>query len=97
MIKQNTHRISDYVTITVSLLKSARAGNDVGYGSGINWGIRPNGTKRNPNQAYIPYNKADRKNGFFPDKRKKGEKNCPIFKVVTKEYLPFLEVDLYIL
>lgn len=72
-------------TITVSLLKSARAGNDVGYGSGINWGIRPNGTKRNPNQAYIPYNKVDRKNGFFPDKRKKGEKNCPIFKVVTKE------------
>ncbi len=72
-------------TITVSLLKSKTRGGDVGYGSGINWGIRPNGTKRNKDQAYIPYNKPDRKKGFFPDERINGEKHCPIFKVVTKE------------
>lgn len=71
--------------IKVSLLKSKQAGADVGYGSGINWGIRPNGTKRNPNQAYIPYNVADRKKGFFPDEKKKGTEHYPLFKAVTKE------------
>lgn len=71
--------------IEVSLLKSKSRGSDVGYGSGVNWGIRQNGTKRNPNQAYIPYNKADKKKGFFPDERIKNTKSCPIFKVVTKE------------
>jgi len=72
-------------TLNVSLLKSKRGGFDVGYGSGINWGIRPNGEKRNKNQAYIPYNREDRRKGFFPDERVDGEKNYPIFKVVTKE------------
>lgn len=69
----------------ISLLKSKRHGNDVGYGSGVNWGIRKNGTKRDPNQAYIPYNKDDKKKGFFPDERIENTKSCPIFKVVTKE------------
>ena len=70
--------------IDISLLKAN--GIDTGYGSGINWGIRPNGTKRNPNQAYIPYNKKDRKDGFFPDRVNKDDKNCPMFKVITKEF-----------
>ena len=68
-------------TLKVSLL-GARG--DVGYGSSINWGIRSNGTKRNPNQAYIPYNKADRKEGFFPDRIHPDDKNCPVFRVITK-------------
>lgn len=68
--------------ITVSLLKAD--GSDTGYGSGVNWGIRKNGTKRNPSQAYIPYNVNDRVEGFFPDKVHKKDKNYPTFKVVTK-------------
>lgn len=68
--------------LRVSLLK---ANGDVGYGSGINWGIRPNGTKRNRNQAYIPYNVKNRKEGFFPDRLHPNDKNCPLFKVVTKD------------
>lgn len=68
--------------IRVSLLM-AKGG--VGYGSGINWGIRPNGTPRNRNQAYIPYNKADKKSGFFPERVNTGDKHCPLFKVITKE------------
>ncbi len=50
-------------TLNVSLLKAD--GSDTGYGSGINWGIRKNGTKRDQNQAYIPYNHKDKKAGFF--------------------------------
>lgn len=70
--------------ITVSLLKAD--GSETGYGSGINWGIRKNGTKRNPNQAYIPYNKDDKVIGFFPDRVFPEDKNCPIFKVITKDF-----------
>lgn len=69
-------------TLSISLLTSK---GKVGYGSGINWGIRPNGTKRDKDQAYIPYNIADRKDGFFPLKTNINEKNNPIFKVITKE------------
>ncbi len=53
-------------SLRISLLKADES--DTGYGSGINWGIRKDGTKRNKNQAYIPYNKNDRKVGFFPDR-----------------------------
>ena len=74
-------------TITVSLLRAD--GTDTGYGSGINWGIRKNGTKRNPNQAYIPYNKQDKVEGFFPDRLSPSDENCPIFKVITKDYGSF--------
>ncbi len=74
-------------TINVSLLKSD--GSDTGYGSGINWGIRKNGTKRNPNQAYIPYNKQDKVEGFFPDRLSPTDENCPIFKVITKDFGTF--------
>ena len=74
-------------TLTVSLLRAD--GSDTGYGSGINWGIRKNGTKRNPNQAYIPYNKHDKKEGFFPDRNSTYDINCPMFKVITKDYGSF--------
>ena len=68
--------------LNVSLLT---ADGKVGYGSGINWGIRPNGTKRDKDQAYIPYNSKDRRTGFFPDRIKPEDKNCPLFRVVTED------------
>lgn len=74
-------------TIKVSLLRAD--GSDTGYGSGINWGIRKNGTKRNPNQAYIPYNHQDKVDGFFPDRLSPDDENCPIFKVITKDFGSF--------
>lgn len=74
-------------TLTVSLLRAD--GTDTGYGSGINWGIRRNGTKRNPNQAYIPYNRQDKKPGFFPDRENPDDENCPMFKVITKDFGSF--------
>ncbi|MFI3263804.1 MAG: restriction endonuclease PLD domain-containing protein [Rikenellaceae bacterium] len=39
---------------------------DVGHGSGINWGHRRDGTKRDPNQTYIPLPRAIAKTGYFP-------------------------------
>lgn len=74
-------------TLEVSLLRAD--GSDTGYGSGINWGIRKNGTKRNQNQAYIPYNVKDRMPGFFPDRINPEDENCPIFRVITKDYGSF--------
>ncbi len=73
--------------INVSLLQAN--GEGTGYGSGINWGIRPNGTKRNPNQAYIPYNRKDRIAGFFPDRIHPSDENCPVFRVITKDFGEF--------
>ena len=49
--------------VTLSLLTSR---GDVGHGSGINWGIRRNGTKREPNQAYISVPVEIARSGFFP-------------------------------
>lgn len=68
-------------TAEISLLTAA---GDIGYGSSVNWGIRPNGTRRDPNQAYIPYNRADKVPGFFPDRVHPDDKNCPVFRVITK-------------
>lgn len=65
---ENYQTIEPVDTLEVSLLKAD--GSDTGYGSGVNWGIRKNGYKRNRNQAYIPYNVADHKDGFFPEDRK---------------------------
>ncbi len=73
--------------LNVSLLRAD--GSDTGYGSGINWGIRPNGTKRDTNQAYIPYNRHDKKPGFFPDRINSDDKNCPMFRVITKDFGSF--------
>lgn len=64
-------------------------GKDTGRGSGLNWGIRPNGTKRDLDQAYIPYNVQDKKDGFFPLKTDETMKNNPIFKVVPRDFFPF--------
>lgn len=74
-------------TLNVSLLVAS--GKDTGYGSGINWGIRRNGTKRDKNQSYIPYNNNDKKEGFFPDRINPDDKNCPMFKVITKDFGSF--------
>lgn len=74
-------------TLTVSLLVSN--GSATGYGSGVNWGIRRDGTKRNLNQAYIPYNEKDKKDGFFPDRVHPDDENCPMFKVITKDFGSF--------
>ncbi len=82
---ENFQTIEPVDTLEVSLLKAD--GSDTGYGSGVNWGIRKNGYKRNRNQAYIPYNVADHKDGFFPDVNADG--TYPVFKVVTKEYDAF--------
>lgn len=73
-------------TLQVSLLK---ANGDVGYGSGVNWGIRKNGTRRNRDQAYIPYNVACRKDGFFPGRINAEDENCPIFRVITSDFGSF--------
>lgn len=72
-------------SIEISLLKAD--GSDTGYGSGVNWGIRKNGYKRNRNQAYIPYNTGDQKEGFFPERNDDG--TFPVFKVVVKDYDAF--------
>ncbi len=74
-------------TCKISLLTAD--GKDTGHGSGLNWGIRPNGTKRDLDQAYIPYNVKDRKEGFFPLKTDENLKNNPIFKVVPIGFDPF--------
>ena len=73
--------------INVSLLTADGSG--TGYGSGVNWGIRQNGTRRNPNQAYIPYNRQDRVKDFFPDRNSPEDENCPMFKVITKDFGSF--------
>lgn len=73
--------------IQVSLLRAD--GSDTGYGSGINWGIRPNGTRRNKNQAYIPYNHQDKVKGFFPEKVNPDDNSYPIFRVITKDFGSF--------
>ena len=67
----------------------------VGRSSGPNWGFRSkegyidqHGNyvhyNRDRNQAYIPYNVRQHKEGFFPDRKNPGDKNCPLFKAVTK-------------
>ena len=71
----------------ISLLKAN--GKETGYGSGLNWGIRRNGTKRDRDQAYIPYNASDKIENFFPLKKHPYEKNNPLFKVVPKGFPPF--------
>lgn len=74
-------------TCKISLLTAD--GKETGHGSGLNWGIRPNGTKRDRDQAYIPYNAKDKKEGFFPLKNDPQTKNNPLFKVVPHGFPPF--------
>ena len=49
--------------VTLSLLQK---NGKVGHGSGINWGHRKNGIKREPNQTYIPLPSKIAKSNFFP-------------------------------
>lgn len=74
-------------TCKISLLTAD--GKKTGHGSGLNWGIRKDGTRRNRDQAYIPYNKSNQKEGFFPLKASSKEKHNPLFKVVPKDFPPF--------
>ena len=53
----------NFQNVSLSLL--TRSG-DVGFGSGINWGHRRNGMKREPNQAYISLPVKVARSGFFP-------------------------------
>lgn len=77
-------KLDPIASLTLSLLKADGSG--TGMGSGINWGIRKNGTLRDRNQAYIAYNQKDKVPGFFPDRISPDEKNCPMFVVITKDY-----------
>jgi hypothetical protein len=60
---EESKMLDRYESITLSLL--TRDGT-VGFGSGINWGHRRNGIKREPNQAYIPLPHKFAVSGFFP-------------------------------
>lgn len=82
---ENYRDLEPIDTLQISLLKAN--GEDTGYGSGVNWGIRKNGYKRNRNQAYIPYNVGDQKMEFFPPVNSEGK--YPIFKVIIKGYGAF--------
>lgn len=50
-------------SVSLSLLTHK---NDVGFGSGINWGHRKNGLRRELNQMYIPLPISIAQYGFFP-------------------------------
>lgn len=71
-------------TLKVSLLIAS--GSRTGNRSGVNWGNRPG---RDPNEAYIPYNKQDKKEGFFPEKNNANDRNYPRFRVITKDFGAF--------
>lgn len=68
-------RGSGITQVTLSLLTRSH---DVGFGSGINWGHRRNGIRREPNQAYIPLPIDVVRSGFFPLEKKH-------FSVVTDD------------
>jgi len=68
--------------VKLSLLKQD---GDVGFGSGINWGHRPNGIKREPNQMYIPLPAAISRSDFFPLEGNRAGKDNPHFSVLTDD------------
>lgn len=51
---------------------------DTGHGSNLNWGIRPDGTIRNKNQAYIRVPASIARSNFFPPRQRH-------FSVVTDD------------
>lgn len=69
VIKRIENEINDGIVkqnencVTLSLLTNK---GEVGHGSGINWGHRRNGTKRELNQAYISLPAKIARSGFFP-------------------------------
>ena len=65
---------------------------EVGFGSGINWGHRRNGTPRNPNQMYIslPVHVKKRHPNFFPIIGNRSGKGNPNFSVLTDDGIHFI-------
>jgi len=75
--------------VTLSLLTEK---GDVGFGSGINWGHRKDGTPRNPNQMYIslPVHIKRRHPGFFPIVGNPSGKGNPNFSVLSDDNINFI-------
>ena len=71
-------------SVTLSLLTDR---GDVGFGSGINWGHRADGTPRNLNQMYISLPTGVKRNfpGFFPIIGNPSGKGNPNFAVLTDD------------
>jgi hypothetical protein len=71
-------------SVTLSLLTDK---DDVGFGSGINWGHRKDGTPRNPNQMYIslPVHIKNAHPEFFPIIGNPSGKGNPNFSVLTDD------------
>jgi len=76
-------------SVTLSLLTDE---SDVGYGSGINWGHRKDGTPRNPNQMYIslPAHIKREHPGFFPIIGNRSGKGNPNFSVLSDDGVNFI-------
>lgn len=76
-------------SIRLSLLTSE---NDVGFGSGINWGHRRSATRREPNQMYIPLPASIKRNhpDFFPITADCSGKGNPNFSVLTDDGKNFI-------
>ena len=68
--------------VTLSLLTHH---GEVGFGSGINWGHRADGTKREPNQMYIPLPASIARSDFFPLVGNLSGKDNPHFSVLTDD------------
>ena len=76
-------------SVTLSLLTDK---GDVGFGSGINWGHRKDGTPRNPNQMYIslPAHVKRSNPGFFPIIGNRTGKGNPNFSVLSDDNINFI-------
>lgn len=60
------HWVENDRSVRISLL--SRDGS-LAQGSGLNWGLRKNEQRREPNQAYLAIRKTARKEGFLPEKK----------------------------
>jgi hypothetical protein len=80
---------SDAKSVNLSLLTNK---DDVGFGSGINWGHRIDGTKREPNQMYIslPVHVKRSNPNFFPIIGNPSGKGNPNFSVLTDDGVNFI-------
>ena len=76
-------------SVTLSLLTDK---GDVGFGSGINWGHRMDGTPRNTNQMYISLPAKIKRDhpGFFPIIGNRTGKGNPNFSVLTDDGVNFI-------
>ena len=78
-------------SITLSLLatRGSRKG-ETGWGSGVNWGHRKNGTKREPNQMYISLPTSYANTDFFTLSGNRSGKDNPHFSVLTDDGVHFV-------